>query len=70
MTSEADDFGFADDQRWHLLRVKREWLPEWVWRALGQRVLKEPLRTITTRDARSPEEATEWWSCHPEETQG
>lgn len=59
MTSDEypDDF----EHIWALLRVKRWWVPEWLWRALDQAVLRQPLRSLVTRDARSVEEALRWW---------
>lgn len=45
---------------WHLVRIKRRWVPEWLWRALGQSVLREPLRSATTREM-TPEEAAQAW---------
>lgn len=49
-------------ERWNLLRVKRAWVPEWLWRAGGQAVLRQPLRAVMSRDARGAEEALEWWT--------
>lgn len=58
-----------DDLRFSLLRAKREWVPEWLWRLFclnpdpaARLPLRQPWRALLTRDARSADEAVAWWS--------
>jgi hypothetical protein len=45
---------------WHIERIKRSWVPEWLWRAVGQAVLRRPLRGLLSRDLKVEEAATLW----------
>lgn len=44
---------------WMLLRLKRRWVPEWLWRMMGQLPVRQPWRWLFTRKPSLAEEARE-----------